>query len=505
MTALRLEQGNSIWQEPAPLRGVAHLGCYPWLVVGTVCIGAFMGQLDASIAQLVLPEVEQDFHVSIGAAAWVSIAYLLVAAAMLPVFGRLADMFGRKLLYCGGFVVFVTGSALCGLAPSLGTLVAARVLQALGAGLLQANAIAIIVAAAAERRRGRALGLQSAAQAVGLSAGPALGGFLIAVLGWRWVFWINLPVGLLGAVLGLLVLPRTERPHGTTVPSTATFDFAGAVLLVPSLGLLMFALNEAGHAGFRSPLLIGPLLVGLLLLIGFVRREQRTRSPLIDLRLFRNAVFVAGNVAGLLSYATLFGAFFVLPFVLEQAYGDSSFTAGLRLSVIPVALGLVAPLSGALYDRLGAKFLTVSGMVAALVGLLAVSFALEDGRLILATTSLALFGIGQGLFTAPNNSAIMASAATGQSGQAGGVLFVMRSLGMSLGISLASIILAWRFPMQPGRPQATIGIPAHVLVHGAVASFMVLAALAGLAALLCFVRAERRAADGRTSFVELAE
>jgi len=167
MTALRLEQGDSIWREPAPLRGVAHLGCYPWLVVGTVCIGAFMGQLDASIAQLVLPEVEQDFQVSIGAAAWVSIAYLLVAAAMLPVFGRLADMFGRKLLYCGGFVVFVTGSALCGLAPSLGTLVAARVLQALGAGLLQANAIAIIVAAAAERRRGRALGLQSAAQAVG--------------------------------------------------------------------------------------------------------------------------------------------------------------------------------------------------------------------------------------------------------------------------------------------------------------------------------------------------
>src|SRR3984957_13611946 len=377
-----------IWREPAPLRGLARLGCYPWLVVGTVCIGAFMGQLDASIAQLVLPAVEQDFHVSIGAASWVSIAYLLVAAAMLPVFGRLADMFGRKLLYCGGFVVFVAGSTLCGLAPGLDTLVGARVLQALGASLLQANAIAIIVAATAKARRGRALGLQSAAQAVGLSAGPALGGFLIAALGWRWVFWINLPVGLLGAVLGFLVLPRTERPRSAATPSAATFDFAGAVLLVPCLGLLMFALNEAGHAGFRSPWLIGPPLVGLLLLIGFVRREQRTTSPLIELGLFRNAVFVAGNVAGLLSYATLFGAFFVLPFVLEQAYGDSPWTAGLRLAVIPAALGLVAPLSGALYDRLGARFLTVSGMLAALVGLLALSFALDAGRLTLATASL---------------------------------------------------------------------------------------------------------------------
>jgi MFS family permease len=132
-----------------------------------------------------------------------------------------------------------------------------------GGGFAASEYVAIIVAAAAEARRGRALGLQSAAQAVGLSAGPGLGGFLIAALGWRWVFWINLPVGLLGAVLGLLVLPRTERP-----PGAATFDLAGAVLLVPSLGLLLFALNEAGHAGFRSPLLIGPILVGLLLLIG---------------------------------------------------------------------------------------------------------------------------------------------------------------------------------------------------------------------------------------------
>ncbi len=268
---MRAEYHDGIWREPAPLRGVARLDCYPWLVVGTVCIGAFMGQVDASIAHLVLPEVGREFHASIGATAWVSIAYLLVAAAMLPVFGRLADMVGRKLLYCGGFVVFVTGSALCGLAPGLDTLVGARELQALGAGMLQANAIAIIVSATAKARRGHALGLQSAAQAVGLSAGPALGGLLIATLGWRWVFWINLPVGLLGAVLGLLVLPRTETRCGAITQGAATFDLAGAVLPVPSLGLLMFAINEAGHAGFRSPLVSGPLLVGLLPLIGFVR------------------------------------------------------------------------------------------------------------------------------------------------------------------------------------------------------------------------------------------
>jgi MFS family permease len=170
------------------------------------------------------------------------------------VFGRLADMLGRKLLYCGGFVVFITSAGLGGLAPSLGHAGwRPRAAGLGGAGLLSANSVAIRVGATAQARRGRALG-------------------------WRWVFWINLPVGLLGAVLGLLVLPRTERPAGS-----AAFDLPGAALLVPSLGLSTFALKEAAHAGCRSPWLIGPILVGLLLLIGFVRREQRTISPMFDL------------------------------------------------------------------------------------------------------------------------------------------------------------------------------------------------------------------------------
>jgi len=244
--------------EPAPLHAVARLDSYPWLVVGTVCIGAFMGQVDASIAQLVLPELELEFHARLGAVAWVAIAYLLVVAAMLPVFGRLADMLGRKLMYCGGFLIFVAGSALCGLAPSLGMLVGARVLQGLGAGLLQANSVAIIVAAAGAARRGRALGLQSAAQAVGLSVGPALGGFLIDALGWRWVFWINLPVGLLGALLGIPILPRTVRPS-----NPGRFDLAGAALVVPAVALLLLALNEGSRAGFGSLQLIGPVLAAV--------------------------------------------------------------------------------------------------------------------------------------------------------------------------------------------------------------------------------------------------
>ena len=494
---------RALWREPAPLRAVARLDAYPWFVVGTVCIGAFMGQVDASIAQLVLPELEPEFHASVGAVAWVSVAYLLVVAAMLPVFGRLADMLGRKLLYCIGFLVFVTGSGLCGLAPSLEMLIGARVLQGLGAGLLGANSLAIVVTAAGDARRGRALGMLAAAGAIGLSAGPALGGLLIGLFNWRWVFWINVPAGLLGALIGLLVLPQTERQR-----TPGRFDLIGAGLLIPALALLLLALNEGGRAGLGSSLLIGPILAFLALLIGFVRREQRTKSPLIDLGLFRNPVFVAGNAVGLLAYAILFGVFFLMPFVLERVYGDSPLTAGLRLTVIPAAMGLAAPASGALYDRHGARSLRVIGMLAVLGSLLLLSFFIDGNaaRLPFVTAALALFGIGEGMFTAPNNSAVMGSAPATETGQAGGLLNMMRTLGMSLGISIASVILARQLPVLTDRAGATLGVPAHDLIRAATAAFAAFAALAGVAALLSLVRASRQNPEptGRRRALDIA-
>src|SRR5882724_7607659 len=170
-------------REPPPARMVASLASYRWLVVGTVCIGAFMGQVDSSITQLLLPRLELEFNARLSTVSWVAVSYLLAMAAFLPIFGRLADMMGRKLLYTGGFLLFVLSSALCGLAPNLPVLIAFRVAQGIGAALLSSNSIAIVVTAAGPAQRGRALGIQSAAQAVGLSAGPALGGLVLDTLG----------------------------------------------------------------------------------------------------------------------------------------------------------------------------------------------------------------------------------------------------------------------------------------------------------------------------------
>ncbi len=337
-------------REPPPGRIVASLASYRWLVVGTVCIGAFMGQVDSSITQLLLPRLELEFNARLSTVSWVAVAYLLAMAAFLPIFGRLADIVGRKLLYTGGFLLFVLSSAFCGLAPSLPVLIAFRVLQAIGAALLSSNSVAIVVATAGPERRGRALGIQAAAQAVGLSAGPAIGGLVLDVLDWRWVFWINVPVGLAGAVMGWFVLPPTKD-----LPDDPRFDWKGALLIAPALTALVAVLNEGYAWGVTSPLLLGLALLGVILLTLFVRTERSADAPLIDLKLFGVRAFSAGNMAGLLCYAALFGLFFLMPFIFVRAYRDSIFAAGLRLCIVPVMLAVVAPVGGALYDRVGAR------------------------------------------------------------------------------------------------------------------------------------------------------
>src|ERR1700744_1850811 len=319
-----------------------------WIIVAVVCIGSFMGQLDASITHLVLPALERDFSASVGEVSWVAVIFLLAVSVMLPIFGRLADMYGRKKLYVSGFLIFIAGSALCGFAPGLGWLVAARALQAIGAAMLSANSVAIIVSVAGEKLRGKALGIQAAVQAVGLCAGPTVGGWIVDTLDWRWVFWVNVPFGIIGTVLAWFIGPETRA--GKPDPR---FDTPGAMLMVPGLGALMLAINQVGSWGLTSPGVIGSAAAGILLLAALIVWERRSSDPLIPLGLFKKWSFACGNLVGLLAFIILFGLFFLMPFAFERIFGESAFSAGLRLTTIPIALGVLAPISGALSDRIG--------------------------------------------------------------------------------------------------------------------------------------------------------
>ncbi len=467
--------------EPAPAQFFERRAAYPWFVVGTVCIGAFIGQLDASIVQLAMPSFEDAFDAPLDAASWVAVAYVLAFAAVLPAFARLAEIGGRKTLYLCGFALFGLFSALCGLAPSLPLLIAFRVAQGIGGSMLGANSVVILVAATGPARRGKALGIMAAAQAVGLSLGPTLGGVLLAMSGWRSIFWVTVPFAVLGGALGWLIVPKT-----TAFAKDRRFDATGAALLIPALVTLLVTITEWRAWGLSAPLLscaaAGPILLGL-----FIWRESRASAPLIDLRLFKSAAFSAGCVGVLVSYAMLYGMFFAMSFALIRGYHDPVFAAGLRLTVVPVALGLVAPFSGALADK-RPRLVMGGGMALCLAAALAL-IALLTGTpesLLGVMAALAAFGAGLGLYIAPNNSATIGAAPAEKSGVAGGLLNLLRVFGTGVGVAAASTALGWGL-YAAGAGGRTAHAPQAALlsaVGGVLAMLAIFAALGAAAALV---------------------
>lgn len=477
--------------EPPPLRVIARQSWYPWLIVGITCIGAFVGQLDASIVQLALPTLKVTFHVSLETVSWVALGYLLAFAASLPIFGRLCEIHGRKTLYLAGYALFTIATLLCGLAPGLGWLVLFRVCQGIGGGLLGANSITILVKAIRPAQRARALGIFAAAQAVGVGIGPAVGGVLLGACGWRSVFWVAVPFGIAAAIGGWIALPQSELD----ATRARTFDWHGAFLLAPAVVALVLALNQVSAWGLASPALLGCVALFGLLLVLLVRHERTRAFPLVDLRPFSSVAFSAGIVGVVLAYALLYAMFFLLSFALVHGYHDAPTLAGLKLAIVPAALGIVAPFSGALTDRAGPRAVGAAGMAACAGAVVLLMFATAHGDSgdPLFMIALALFGAGLGMFIAPNNSATIGAAPAALSGEAGAMLNLMRVLGTSLGIASASSMLSWRIQVRLGTHSSAVPFPSHQLLEALERSFVMLAAFALIAGATSLLRNRRRA------------
>jgi EmrB/QacA subfamily drug resistance transporter len=435
-------------RRPASVREHPHA---QWLAVIAVCVGAFMGQLDASIVTVALPDIRDDLHVSLGAVEWVSLSYLLVLVGTISAVGRLADMLGRKLLYVYGFAVFTLASLGCGLAPTLSVLLILRVVQGVGAAMLQANSVALIRTTVRGDSLSHAIGLQGAAQAIGLAIGPAVGGLLVSAGGWRWVFYVNVPVGVLGVALGVLLLPRTR----VRAP-LARFDGRGFATLLPASGSLLLALSLVGRDG-PSTTVIALLAASAALWVAFVLSERRPGVPLVDLRLLRSRAVATGLSSGLLAYLVLFGVLFVTPLHLQSTFAESPGVAGLTLAALPFALGLAAPIG----SRLGPAATVVAGPALAAVAC-AILAVWPDNRGLL-VGMLALAGVGLGLFTPANNATVAGAGAAENAGMVSGVLNMTRGIGTSLGVAVAGATY------ELGSTAITLGV---------------LAGLAGLAALI---------------------
>jgi EmrB/QacA subfamily drug resistance transporter len=407
-----------------------------WFAVATVCFGAFMGQLDASIVTLTFPTLQREFHAPMAAVQWVSLAYLLVLVGLLAVAGRFADAFGRKLVYLQGFAVFGIGSVLCGLAGSLEWLILFRVIQAVGAAMLQANSVALVVTSVSRERMRAALGVQAAAQALGLALGPALGGVLVQSAGWRWVFWIAVPVSCLALVAGRYLLPRTRERT-----PLRRFDTPGFLALAVASTAMLLTLS--GMSGLPMPewaviaLAIGSGLAAVM----FVARERRTASPLIDLTALKPAAVSCGLAGALCGYLVLFGPLALFPQVFAGR-GVDELASGLVLSALPAGFAATA----LTIDRLAPA--QWGPRTRSLLGALTCVFAAGTAAVVpssVAVDAVALFGLGLGLglgvLIPANNTAIMRAIPARMSAVGGGLVNMSRGLGTAIGVALVTLCL----------------------------------------------------------------
>lgn len=446
-----------------------------WWVMLSVAMGVFLSTIDGSIVQVALPTLKRELNTNYATVQWVIVSYLLVLSSMMLGVARLADMIGKKRIYMVGMVIFTVGSVLCGLAPTVGFLIGFRVLQGVGAVMLQALGAAIVTEAFPDSERGRALGVIGTVVSLGIITGPTLGGLLIGLVNWRAIFLVNLPVGVIGLFLVRRFVPDWRPPGGQR------FDTAGAVVLLLTLVALALGLTFAPSTGWGDPLIIlllGGALVGLGVFLGV---EDRLRQPMVDLSLFRDPLFSVSLATGLLVFVAV-SARVVLPFYLEEVQGYSTAKAGLFLTIIPIALGIMAPISGTLSDRYGSRGIALLGLAVMGVGCLAVATLQADTSTLGYIVRLAPFGIGAGLFQSPNNSAIMGSAPRERLGVASGLLALSRNMGQVIGIPMIGAVFSSRVISVAGlaRDFDAADAPPWAIVEGVSAAYIAAALLIGV-------------------------
>lgn len=430
-------------------------------------LGTFMSPLDASIANVALPAIGRAFHTPVDGTEWVLIAYMLVTSSTLVLFGRLGDLWGQKRVYTIGFAIFGSCSLACAFAPSFWLLVAARAVQGLGSAMLMSSSPAIITDAFPGHERGRAIGLNGAAVAIGLSTGPVLGGLIITYWDWRWIFLINVPVSVAALLASAFVLRREERKE-------EQFDFAGAAVAFTTLLAVSLALSRAHVWGWSSPQTLGTLAYGAIGVVAFLKLERRVAAPMLDLELFGNHIFAFSVLAATLYFCAMYCVVFTIPLSAQIALGRSGLQAGLLLLPISILNVVLAPAAGALSDRIPARYVSTAGAICFLLGALLLAVQPDHPALWTLYVALLVAGAGTAVFSQPNNSTIMGQAPPNRRGIAAGILATARTTGQLLGISVAGAIYFLR--SQQLGPLAQSYAPAKA-VFFAVAIIMVAVSL----------------------------
>jgi EmrB/QacA subfamily drug resistance transporter len=439
--------------EPAAPTDDTHISRALLMVASVVVLGAVMSILDTTVVNVAINTLAARFHTTLPTIQWVATGYTLALAAVIPLTGWIADRFGTKRLYMTSIGLFVIGSCLSGLAWSSTTIILFRVLQGLGGGMIMPAGMTILTRAAGPQRIGRVMAIMGVPMLLGPILGPILGGWLVADVSWRWIFFINLPIGICALLLSLRVLPRDVAGRAQRL------DALGLLLVSPGLALMIYGLAETNSAGgFAHAKVLIPLLVGIALLATFVWHALRTAEPLIDLRLFKNRTFSTSSLSLILMCISVFGSFLLLPLYFQTVRGESPLMSGVLL--VPQGLGsmIAMPIAGQLSDKTGSGRIVPFGLLGVVAAVLWLTQIGAHTSYVLISIDLFIFGLGMGFTMMPIFTGAMQSVTGAAAARASTALNILQQTGASIGTAVLSVLLATELADQLGHgSHGTIG------------------------------------------------
>ena len=419
-----------------------------WWTLGAVTASLFMVMLDTTIVNVALPSIQADLEVTLSRLEWIVNAFLLVYATLLLTGGKLADFFGRRRIFLTGLGIFTLASLGCALAPNGNALIAGRACQGIGAALMLPATHSLIAANFAPRQRGMAYGIWAAVSTLGLSLGPLIGGLLVDGIDWRWIFYVNVPFGIVALIAASLII-RESKDSSTG----QRLDFPGLITGALALFALVFALIESNRYGWGSVTILGSFGVAALAFAIFIIVERRQQNAMLDLSLFRNSTFAGANLASLLIMLAMLGFLFFVSLYLQAVIGYSATRAGAALLPMTIMLMFMAPVAGKLSDRGAARWLIAVGMTILAAGLAYLSRLDVDSTFTDMLPGFIAGGIGVGLSMAPSTTTAIGSVRVDKSGVASGVLNTFRQGGGALGVAILGAILTSNLHGEvPGSP-----------------------------------------------------
>ena len=410
---------------------------HPNLILAICCMSVLILSMDVTIVNVALPSIQRDLQARFAGLQWILDAYTLVVASFLMLSGSMSDRFGRRRVFQIGLGLFTLASLLCSQARTIGQLTAFRAMQGFGASMLNPVALSIIANAFPERKaRGRAVGIWGAVAGVSLGIGPLIGGALTGTLGWRAIFWINVPIGITAALLAAMFVPESKAARART------FDPVGQTLVLVGLSSLTWGVIEGPHAGWSSNLILGLFATAALSLLAFVLYEPRRKDPLVDLRFFRSVPFSSATVLGLSSFSCFAGFLFLNTLYLQQVRGFSAFHTGLFTLPLAIAMVVCAPWSGRLVGNHGPQPSLLAAGMGFLISTIMLTGLNQQTSVVWLLVAYALFGVGLGMVNPAISNSAVAGMPLSQAGVAAAIASTSRQVGAALGVAISGTVVA---------------------------------------------------------------